>query len=974
MKRKPAILHVSTQGNDAWSGLGTLPDLTGGGPLATPGQALRQARRLSREGRRVEVRLAGGVYELDRPLLFTPADSGQVWAAEPGERPVLSGGRRLSGWLVGEHQGRPCWSLDLPEVRAGLWNFTQLWVDGGRRPRPSLPKSGFHRFAGLDGQADSGFNWHHGPDRATYLDDDIRRFRNLADVTVVAYQHWFDAHLRISSVDEQQHLVHFTAPAIGSLRDETGAFARYVLVNVAEALSEPGEWYLDRPSGRLLYLPKAGETPETVTVTAPRLSELVRFQGSATATVTDLRLEHLVLAHNEWSRPPNQPGTVQAAFDVPGAVLFDRAERCVIYGCELAHCAGYAVEMLAGCHGNVVAACSIHDLGAGGVKIGHESLTVHEAAVGQAFTAGRGRQRTMAATVVDCHLHDGGLVYPSAIGIWIGNAGYNRIQHNHIHHFPYTGISFGWMWGYAATRTVDNRIERNHIHHINHERLLSDNGGIYSLGIQPGSSVVGNHLHDIACHGYGGWGIYPDEGSSGIRFQDNLVHDVQYCGFSVHYGRFLTVRNNVFARMERAMLNPGRADLSCGLVFERNLVWFDRDNLKADTDWDPVLCATRNNLLWNAATGGVAWQLGSLAAEQAAGRWLDSCEADPGFVDPASGDFTLREGSPALALGFRPLRWDLAGPRRRSSLPASYGAYRLPAAAARAVLVARVDIVSGAEDGSSIQARITVSNPGPRALSGTYRVVLAGIAGRREQLIQRLPVRVPAGGTVERVIACALPPGGMRAWLMARGDERRLYSGAARLIVPARLILPRLPAATAAKLEVGVAQGLAIEIVHSGHRLLNGRAAVVGDAVAVTAEVTDSAIRPDRNQPWNGSVVELFLAPEPDAGMTAKPAQFFILPPDAQPNAQPGELRAAAGGLPAGYSFSCQAIVGGWRFSVLLPLRSVGIANPAGPWRFDLICAAASPVAGQNQLRLPCWGTSNDHADSRALARVEVAP
>ena len=640
-------IHLAPNGNDRGNG-------SAENPFATPRRAQLAARKAKGLA---QVIIHGGIYELAAPLVFTPADSGQRWSAAPGTRPVFSGGRRLTGWAVGELQGRTAWVLDLPDVRDGAWFFTQLWVDGQRRHRPRLPKVGFHRFSGLDGQPDSGLSGGNGPDRAEYPEGSLARFRNLADVQVVAYQLWVDIHLRIREIDEPRRIVQFHTRSPRSLRDEGGKFARFVLINVAEALSEPGEWYLDRATGTLTYLPLPGETPDSVTVVAPRLPELVRYQGSRTKPVAGVVIENLGFQHCEWSRTPDNCGASQAACDVPGAVLFERAEHCVLYGCELAHVAGYGVEMLAGCHGNVIAAGTIRDLGAGAVKIGHEELRPHDPGVGTALNQTRRWLRPMAATVADCHLHDGGHVYPSAIGVWIGNAGQNRIQHNQIHHFAYTGISLGWSWGYAPTRAWDNRIERNHIHHINHQRLLSDNGGIYALGIQSGSTVIGNHLHDIACYHYGGWGLYPDEGSSGMVWQDNLVHHVQYCGFSMHYGRFLTVRNNIFAVMDREMLNPGRADLSCGLLFERNLTWFDRDNLKQEADWNPQLCATRRNLVWNAGTGGVRWPLGSLRAENAAGRWVDSVEADPLFADPYSGDFTLRADSPALALGFQPFDW-----------------------------------------------------------------------------------------------------------------------------------------------------------------------------------------------------------------------------------------------------------------------------------------------------------------------------
>jgi hypothetical protein len=961
--------YVSTCGNDDWSGRLPEPAAGGGdGPFATPGRALAAARESAAQGP-ASVQLRGGCYELAETLVFTPADDGQVWSAFPGERAVLSGGRTLTGWQVGSHAGRPCWTLDLPEVAAGHWAFTQLWVNGRRRLRPRLPKTGFYRFSGLvEGDAGKFGGWGKGPARVCYRDGEIRRFHNLDDVELVAYQQWFDTHHRIKALDEERRVVEFHAPSIGSLVDETGDFARYVLVNVFEALTEPGEWYLDRTAGRLYYLPLPGETPDTVSVVAPRLAEIVRFEGTADRPVSGVRLEHLALCHNQWSRARNHPGVVQAAYDVPGAVVFDRAEGCVLYGCEIAHCAGYGVETLAGCHGTVIAACSIHDLGGGGVKIGHEEL---RRGVGSDVAPPPKWLKPQAATVADCHLHNGGLVYPSAIGVWIGNAGFNRIQHNHIHHFAYTGISLGWTWSFEPTRTVDNRIEYNHIHHINHERLLADNGGIYALGVQPGSRVVGNHLHDIACHGYGGWGLYPDEGASNILYADNLVHRVQDCGFSIHYGRFLTVRNNIFADMDRAMLNPGRRDLCCGLVFERNLVWFDRGSLKADADWAPSMVATRRNLLWNAA-GPIHWPAGSLAAEEAAGRWRESLVADPLFRDPLGGDFTLREDSPALALGFKPFDWRRAGPRLHRKLPARYADYLLPTAAPVAVAVARIESLDQSEDDrqTRLRARVTVTNPSSLPVTGRLRLRLSQRVRGATITPAALAVSLAPGEAMDTEVVVTIPGNAPSPlFLMACGDEKHLFGGALELNTAVTIRLPRLAAVSGLdELAARLADGLPVELTHATHPIFRGHAAVVGEALALSAEVSDPSVNRAR-QPWEGSSVELFLRAHPGPGESPAMRQLFVTPPDGDTAPVLADLDGAC---PAGALCRSERSERGWRFSLLIPLAAAGIAADAAVFRFDFICNATSPIAGQNLIRLPKWGSIANHSNGNALARVRV--
>ena len=68
---------------------------------------------------------------------------------------------------------------------------------------------------------------------------------------------------------------------------------RYLIENVAEALSEPGEWYLDRESGRLTYLPLPGETPDTVEVIAPRAEKLVLLRGDIGVGMPSLQLKQI---------------------------------------------------------------------------------------------------------------------------------------------------------------------------------------------------------------------------------------------------------------------------------------------------------------------------------------------------------------------------------------------------------------------------------------------------------------------------------------------------------------------------------------------------------------------------------------------------------------------------------------------------------------------------------------------------------
>ena len=665
-----AAFYVATTGNDGWTGKLAAPNAAAtDGPFATLDRARRAVRELKTKGKKpVTVLIRGGTYELSAPVVFEPGDSGTakapvMYAAFPGETPVLSGGTRIAGWTV-TTGGR--WEAKL----ASPWDFSQLWVGGTRRFRPRLPREGTFYLAG--GLPPSPAARGVGFDRVRVFPGDVPELLRPGEVEVCVFHKWVMPRMRIGSLDRARGVLPFAAP-FGVDQDwaEFSRGDRYFLDNVREALGAPGDWYLDAEGGTITYVPLPGEAPDSTEVVAPRLPRLLELRGdpAAKAWVRGLEFRGLTLAHTNWTCPPEGHGTGQAEVDLGGAVTARGARDCAFTDCTVVHTGEYGLELVEGCRNVAVTRCVLADLGGGGIKIGTFRWG----------SSGGPETETGWITVRDCALAHGGRMHPAAVGILIGHSPHNTIDHDDIDDFFYTGISVGWSWGYGPSAAHHNAVTANRVGGIGQEKL-SDMGGIYTLGTGAGNVVRDNVFHDIAAFDYGGWGIYFDEGSTGMVAERNLVYRTKSAGFHQHYGRDNIVRNNIFAYGTEAVLMRTRAEPHRSFTLERNLVVANGSPLLG-SNWSGTGYAIDRNLYWDEAgppagpRRGVTWD-----QWRAAGHDRHSIVADPGFRDPGHGDFRLKPGSPAAKIGFKAFDTSKAGRRGGPIVPEAGPVFPWPAA------------------------------------------------------------------------------------------------------------------------------------------------------------------------------------------------------------------------------------------------------------------------------------------------------
>jgi len=644
-----ATYYVAPYGNNSWSGTLAAPNPANtDGPFATFDGARSAIRAPNKTGlSQVTVQFRGGSYFLPTTEMFTAADSGSaatqiVYQNYPGESHVISGGMRVQNWtnVTGN-----TWQTTLP---ASTQYFENLFYNGVRRLRPRLGGSlgTYYRIAAtvyLNAQApnctvnvpSSGWECF---DRFQYNPTDpiANTWKNLAptannpcnqpagnqalagDVEVLDFEQFSTSKLRISCIDTTNYIVYLTGatPSSQNNASETGFIAgnRYLVDNVQDALTQPGQWFLDRSATpwTLTYLANPGENPNTNTVIVPQLPQVLVASNLQYVTFQGLTFEH-----DNYTIPPAGHQSVELEPDISAAVSFQNSQHITFDSGTVTQTSGTGLELIPCINGSSPAYCvstssnavvadnlvensAFYDIGVLGIRIGNP------------FQPADTDANVPKSTTVQNNVVEGyGRTIPAAFGIAQGMGHDNLYTHNEVYDGYHCAISTSQGIGESTVPSgignANTTISFNHVYNLL-QGIMNDGGSIRidggnSVFTAAGNKILNNRIHDVTdasaldSNGYGGDGIYLDNNTGLVDVENNLVYRVSGNAVYTPHGppapnEANTVKNNIlaYARLAMASVNfpyGNGVPATIPQVFDmtNNLFYFDRSNVSTPKFW-----------------------------------------------------------------------------------------------------------------------------------------------------------------------------------------------------------------------------------------------------------------------------------------------------------------------------------------------------------------------------------------------------
>ena len=533
-------IYVSPLGSDTNSG-------TSDKPFKTLHKATEQlGSKISKTQQQIVIWLNDGTYRIKHPIkIDSQINKNKVpieFRSVQGSAPIISGSVAINNWTS---LSEGMWVAKIPK---DIGIFRELFVQRKRAVRARHPNKEYLRVKEVGADRRTNF---------TFYPEDFPLPKKPKEVELVLLHDWSITRIPVKKIALETNTIS-AVDSIGAKGlnffnlDNWEPNPRYYLENSIEFLDVDYEWYLDTEMSKIYLKLPLNQNPNQFNIEAPVAESLVLLDGTEKEPISNISFEGISFEHCRYNIPNKIYAGIQACHFVaqggekewtvvPAAVRTRWAKNIKFENCKFSSLGGSGIWLGTGSSNCTIKRCTLWDISGNGIMIGEGQDRLVS---GEPWWKIAPEQAAVGNKVQESNISDCGVQFYGAVGIWCGLTSETQLRNNEIYNLPYSGISIGWMWSPQATPCRDNTIAVNHIHHV--MQTLSDGGGIYMLGLQPGSKLVGNHIHDISVNAGRAEsnGMFLDEGTKNVLVENNLIYSIAKSPLRFHRASTNVVRNN----------------------------------------------------------------------------------------------------------------------------------------------------------------------------------------------------------------------------------------------------------------------------------------------------------------------------------------------------------------------------------------------------------------------------------------------
>lgn len=642
-------IYVNPNGSDANNG--SLRK-----PLATFAAAQQKARTFAGK-ETVTIYFADGVYYLPETIVFNPKDSGSekypiVYRAQNEGGAVLSGGLKLDlSWKLYQN------GIYQAKTPKGIV-IDQVFVDGLNQRMARYPNyDASKKTAAYQGYAADAFS----KERAATWKNPKGGY-----IHAMHSKRWGGYHYIITGKKGNGEVAYE-----GGWQNnrQLGMHPEYRMVeNIFEELDAPGEWFHDEKIQVLYYKPEATTDLDKAKVEVVQLKQLVDFQGSIKSPVKHIRLQGFVVKHAARTFMETKEPMVRSDWTIfrGGAFMLTGTENIQILDCEFDQVGGNAIFVNNYNRYTLIKGNYIHHTGASGVCFVGDPKALRDPLFEYGEkndmntvdkTPGPKTENYPAlGTIEDCLIHDIGTVERQPAGVQIEMAMEITVRDCSIYDCARSGINVGdgAFGGHLIERCdVFNTVLETHDHGSfnswGRDRFWRlKNGDMSKYPKLPfADAIKTTTIRNSRWRCDHGWDIDLDDGSTNYDIYNNLMLSG---GLKLREGYRRRAWNNI--TVNNTFHPHVWYENSEDEVFS-NIFMFVYQGVKVPTAKNPGKRVDSNLIFNSDLTQKFGWDENSIVA-------------DPQFIDPANGDFRVKEGSPAFDIGFKNFPMDQFGVKKPS--------------------------------------------------------------------------------------------------------------------------------------------------------------------------------------------------------------------------------------------------------------------------------------------------------------------